>query len=78
MQNLGFEILDTEERKILFTHAAQHRIIGGRIYDFHIGTTALRHQASAIVTENKKNFLHFEATGTPVLNAREYLDQLAI
>ena len=28
--------------------------------------------------KTKKHFLNFEATGTPVLNAREYLDQLAI
>ncbi|HKK17127.1 MAG TPA: PIN domain-containing protein [Opitutales bacterium] len=76
IRNLGIRILESLSNENLFSEAAQHRISGGRIYDFHIGNTAVNGKVSVIVTENKKHFLHFEAKGISVLNANEYLNKL--
>jgi predicted nucleic acid-binding protein len=76
IQNLGIRILNPPGDEGLFTQAAANRMSGGRIYDFHIGMTALGGNLSVIVTENKKHFLNFESADTPVYNAVEFLNKL--
>lgn len=68
---LGIQILDQADPSLFFKDAARNRVRGGRIYDFHIGTVALTHQTSPLVTENKKHFLTLSAkalTFSPPVN----------
>jgi len=77
MGRLGIEILDRADQRQFFREATRNTIRGGRIYDFHIGTVALVHQTSAIITENKKHFLNFERQAIDVLSASEFLETIA-
>ncbi|NBB80118.1 MAG: PIN domain-containing protein [Verrucomicrobia bacterium] len=76
VKRLSICALDPVSHEIFLTNAARQGIRGGRIYDFHIGSIALKANASVIITENKKHFSNFENTGTPVLNAQEFLRAL--
>lgn len=71
---LSIEVLDRTGQGEFFKAATRQKMHGGRIYDFHIGRIALAHQATVIVTENKKHFLNFESKELDVLTAREFLE----
>lgn len=75
---LGIDVLEAQGKDSFFLEAMQHKITGGRIYDYHIGMIALTSGASVIVTNNKKHFLHFETLGLPVRSDTEYLDMLSV
>jgi hypothetical protein len=49
--------------------AAGYGLIGGRIYDAHIGEVARAGGAKIVVTENKRHFAHFEMR---ILSAVEF------
>lgn len=68
--------LQEKSRLSLIRTAATNRVIGGRIYDAHIGAVALDTGASVLVTENVSHFTDLHAHGIDVLTASEFLSQL--
>jgi predicted nucleic acid-binding protein len=76
MARLDIRTLDAARQEDFFIDAGKQIIRGGRIYDHHIGTIALKGNATVIVTENKKHFSLFERQGLPVLNSNEFIQAL--
>ena len=63
------------DRRVAFMRgAAFDTIVGGRIYDSHIGEIARVAGADIVVTENRKHFTQLLRYGTRVLTAQEAID----
>lgn len=56
---------------------AAEGIVGGRIYDAHIGEVALRAGARAVVTDNRRHFTPLMRHGVPVLTSAELRQEIA-
>jgi predicted nucleic acid-binding protein len=56
--------------------AAADSIVGGRVYDVHIGAIAQRSGAKVVVTNNRRHFAPLIRHGLQILDARELLDRL--
>ena len=69
--------LPAEERMSFLHHVARKEIRGGRIYDAHIGTVAMKMKATILVTENKKHFTDLPDPSCTVLSAKEFLARLS-
>jgi hypothetical protein len=74
-----FEVrqLPEEGRLPLLQMASNHRVVGGRVYDAHIGAIAVDAGATVLVTENINHFSDLRAYGVDVLTADEYLTFLS-
>jgi len=74
-----FEVhqLQEKSRLSLLRSSANNGVMGGRVYDVHIGAIALETGASVLVTENVKHFSHLPAQGVDVLLASDFLSRLS-
>ncbi len=74
-----FEVhqLPEKSRLHLIRSAVTNRVVGGRVYDAHIGAIALETGASALVTENIRHFSDLRVHGVGVLTADEFLSLLS-
>jgi hypothetical protein len=52
---------------------AGDRVVGGRIYDAHIGEIARHASVKAVVTDNRRHFASLSRHGIRVMDAREFL-----
>jgi len=69
-----FEVRQLAERdRAGFFRALEHeRVIGGRVYDAHIGEVARISGARVVVTDNRRHFLSLARHGVRVLGAEEF------
>ncbi len=65
--------LPAEQRRDFLREASALPVVGGRVYDFHIGSVALSAGARVLVTENGKHFDFLARHGVQVLGARDYV-----
>lgn len=68
--------LPEKSRADFFCSVEQERISGGRIYDAHIGETALRAGVRMFVTNNLRHFLALTRHQVRVVSASEFLKLL--
>lgn len=73
-----FEVhqLPRETHLTLLRSAVNSGVVGGQVYDAHIGAIALNAGAKALVTENVKHFRDLFAHGIEVLVASDFLSYL--
>jgi hypothetical protein len=64
-----FKVLHLPERSMLhfFKAAAMDKVVGGRIYDHHIGHIALTGGARGVVTSNLRHFAWLSRHGVEVI-----------
>jgi hypothetical protein len=68
--------LPAARRRGFFGAASTRGSVGGRIYDFHIGSVALAAGTQVFVTENSRHFRFLSEHGIRVLNGAEALAEL--
>ena len=66
------EDLPEKARRIFLRTVRADRLIGGRIYDGHIGEIAREMGAKLVITENRRHFLGLLRHGIRVLSAEEF------
>ena len=74
-----FEVhqLPEKSRLSLLRSSANNGVMGGKVYDAHIGSIALETGASVLVTENVRHFSNLPAHGVDVLLASDFLSHLS-
>ncbi|MGH9368711.1 MAG: PIN domain-containing protein [Thermoanaerobaculia bacterium] len=63
-------------RKSFFQALAQERVIGGRVYDAHIGEIARRAGSKIVVTDNVRHFSSLLSRGVRVLDSATFANEL--
>lgn len=73
-----FEVHDLPAgaRKPFLQSAARDRVIGGRVYDAHIGEIARLAAVSVLVTDNRAHFSALARQGVAVVSAKEFAGQI--
>jgi predicted nucleic acid-binding protein len=70
--------LPDDRRRSFLRTAADHGIIGGRIYDAHIAEIALVRRAAVVVTDNLRHFVGLRRHGLAVMNAAQFAEALTV
>ncbi len=75
-----FEVhaLPSAAREAFFDSVVAERLVGGRVYDAHIGEVALRAGARIVVTDNRRHFTSLLRHGVRVLTSEELVAELPI
>ena len=63
-------------RKAFFQLVAQERLIGGRVYDAHIGEIARRAGIRIVVTDNGRHFSSLLSKGVRVVDSATFANEL--
>ena len=73
------EIVDlpAPERRRLLRDAANDDVTGGRVYDLHIAETARAHDATVVVTDNRRHFSSLLRYDIRVLASAEFAAELS-
>jgi predicted nucleic acid-binding protein len=73
LARLRIHQLPDDARASFLAATAADRVVGGRIYDAHIGEVARHAGARAVVTDNRRHFASLARHGIRVMDAREFL-----
>jgi len=65
--------LPAGDRRGLFTVASEEGLVGGRVYDLHIGEVARRAGARIVVTDNRRHFSALLRHEVRVLSASDFV-----
>lgn len=68
--------LPSRSRATFIDSLPRDGITGGKVYDAHVADVARHARASAVVTENRRDFVTLLRHGIPVLAATETLERL--
>jgi predicted nucleic acid-binding protein len=71
LENFEVQNLPDKARRLLLAAAGRDRLIGGRIYDAHIGETARLSGARTVITGNARHFRGLAGHGILVLTTNE-------
>ena len=73
-----FEVHDlpAARRRPFLQSAARDRVIGGRVYDAHIGEVARLAGARVLVTDNREHFSALARHGVRVVSAKEFAAEI--